>query len=277
MRPRVGQHERQIGLRRALVDGTIEYPLVNPDEMAAEAWGAMARQDADEALRLWTLLRQQFPERAEAYVWPIQVLWQTGRVDDAEVMAATAFARFPENLDLLGQYAWIAMTRQRWDEALRWWEAVRSRAPERPDGYIWAARALWLSDHLDEADAMAAQAIKRFSGDVAALCEHAWVAVARRDWQQAQRRWLAVLRIDPDRLEAIVGAIQAMRALGKIDDAEAMACEALPRFSDNADLLIEHVWTAAARDDWGAADARMKAARDKLKDSARFEESLAWV
>ena len=82
------------------MDDTIEYPAeypaINADEMAGEAWAAMTRQDADEALRLWERVRRQFPERADGHVWPVQLLWQGGRIDDAEAAAAEAFARFPD-------------------------------------------------------------------------------------------------------------------------------------------------------------------------------------
>jgi tetratricopeptide (TPR) repeat protein len=259
------------------VDDTIEYPAVNADEMAGEAWAAMTRQDADEALRLWERVRQQFPERADGHVWPVHLLWQGGRIDDAEAAAAEAFARFPDNPDLLAQYAWIAMSRQRWDEALQWWESMRERSPDRADAYIWAARALWQSERPDEAEAMAAEAVERFPDNTGAMAESAWVAVARRDWPEALRRWQLVYEPNPERLDAAIGTVQALRMVGRFDEAEAMASEALTRFPDNADLAVEHAWTAVSREDWQAAAARLETARGALHDPARFEESLGWI
>lgn len=267
----------RVGTEEKSVDSTIEYPLVNADEMAAEAWAAMARQDPGEALSLWERVRQHFPERPDGHVWPVHILWQGGRVDEAEAMAAQAFARFPENPDLLAQYAWIAMSRQRWDEALQWWTAARLRAPDRADTYIWAARALWQSERLDEAEAMAVEAAERFPEDAGALAESAWVAVARRDWNEALRRWLLVYEPDPERMDATVGTIQALRMVGRVDDAEAMIDAALSRLPTNADLTIEHVWAAVTRNDWPAAAARLETARTALNDPARFEESLGWI
>ena len=259
------------------MDGIIEHPLISADEMAAEAWAAMARQDSDEALRLWQRLRQQFPERPEGYICPVQVLWQAGRLSDAEVMAAEAFARFPDHPEMLVQYAWIAMMRERWDEALAWWGQARARAPERPDTYVWAARALWQSGRLDEAKAMAEAAAERFPASIEPQIECAWVAVARRDWEEARRRWLAVAERAPDRADAQIGAIQATRMVGRIDEAEAMATAALARFPDNTDVMVEHVWTAVAHEDWPAAAARLDAARGKFRDAGRFEEALGAV
>lgn len=259
------------------MDGSVEYPLIDVDEMAGEAWAAMARQDADAALRVWREVRQHFPDRPEGYVWPIQVLWQGGRLDEADKMAAEAFARFPEDPELLVQYAWIAMSRERWDEALRWWAAVRAQAPKRPDGYVWAARALWRSARLEEAATMAAEAIKMFPGNASALAEAAAVAVERRDWPEAVRRWTHALQCDPDRLDVQVGLIQAQRMAGRLDEAERMTTQALERQPDNPDLLTEHVWAAVARDDWTAAAARLETARAKQPDAARFAATLGWV
>jgi tetratricopeptide (TPR) repeat protein len=256
------------------VDGIIEHPLISADEMAAEAWAAMSRQDSDEALRLWQRLREDFPERPEGHVCPVQVLWQAGRLGEAEAVAAEAFARFPDDPELLVQYAWIAMQRQRWDEALTWWAKARSRAPERTDTYIWAARALWQSGRLDDAEAMVKDAIERFPDSIEAPIEGAWVAVARRDWNEALRRWTKAIERSPDRADAHIGAIQAMRMVGRIDDAEAMAGAALARFPDNSDVLVEHVWAAVAREDWPAAAARLDAARTRFSDAEQFEQAL---
>jgi tetratricopeptide (TPR) repeat protein len=256
-----------------LVDGLVEFPLVNPDEIAVQAWAAMTRQDADEALRLWEALRQDFPERPDGFIWPIQIMWQNGRLEEADVMAAAAFARFPENPNVLVQHAWIAMARQRWDEALQWWTAVRTHAPEQLEGYLWAARALWQAARLDEADAMAAEALERFPGNTNVQAECAWIAVNRGDWEGALLRWRLVLEAEPERRDAQIGLIQAMRWTGQIDEAEALAAELLDRRPDDPDLLIEHLWAAVNRGDQPVAAARLAAARDRLQAVGRFEET----
>jgi tetratricopeptide (TPR) repeat protein len=256
-----------------LVDGLVEFPLVNSDEIAVQAWAAMARQDADEALRLWQALRQDFPERPDGFIWPIQIMWQNGRLDEADVMAAAALARFPENPNVLVQHAWIAMARQRWGEALQWWAAVRRHAPEQLEGYLWAARALWQATRLDDADAMAAEALERFPGNPDVQAECAWIAVNRGDWEGALLRWRLVLEAEPERRDAQIGLIQAMRWTGQVDEAEAMAAELLDRHPDDPDLLIEHLWAAVNRGDQPVAAARLAAARDRLQAVGRYEET----
>ena len=260
------------------MDGTIEYPLVRPDDLAGEAWAAMNRRDADEALRLWRELREHSPERPDGYIWPIQVLWENGRFADADTLASTAFARFPDHPDLLVQRAWVASMQERWDAAAQRWALVRAAAPERIEGYLYGARALWRAGQAEDAEAMIAEGLARFPDHVDMIAEGAWTATARQDWQKALLRWMLVHETQPERLDARIGAAQALRMTGRIIDAEALVTTALALHPDNTDLLIEHIWTAIAREDWPAAAARLDHAKSSAQDSARIEAlQLSWV
>ena len=247
------------------------------DEIAAAAWAAMARHEADAALHWWYLLRDRFPDRPEGHIRPVQVLWQSGRLDEAKVVAAKVDARFSDDPELSAQRAWTAMQRHEWNEAIDHWSQVRGRAPDRPDGYTWAARSLWEAGQLDEAAVIAAAAAERFPDDPDALAELAWVAVARRDWPDALRHWSSLERRHPQRTDGAAGSSQALRMTGRSAEAEAVIEETLARYPEAEDLLIEHVWTAVARDDWTAAAARLETVRHKLKDDERFEANLGWV
>lgn len=259
------------------MDGIVEHPPLNSDKMASEAWEAMAREDAEAALRLWQRLRQHFPERSEGYICPVQVLWQVGRLDEAEAMAKEAFARFPDDPEIFVQYAWIEMLRERWDEALGWWAKARAELPERPDPHIWAARTLWQAGRLDDAKAMAEDSVKLFPDNVDAEAECAWVAVARHDWNEALRRWTLVTERAPERADGHTGSIQALRMLGRADEAENVAQAAVARLPDNEEVVIEYISAAVARNDWPEAAARLDAARSKFGDSRRLEESIGGV
>ncbi len=255
----------------------IEYPLVNPDELAHDAWAAMSRQDSDEALRLWGVLRDHSPDRADGYVWAIQVLWRGGHLDEAETLAQSAFARFPRHPDVFVQHAWIASARQDWDEAARRWSLVRDRAPKRIEGYQCGARALWQSGRTEEAETVVATGLKREPKNIELVAESAWAAVVRQDWPQALPRWMRVHEAEPDRLDARRGAARALRMVGRLDDAEVLVAGSLERHPDNVDLLIEYVWIAAGRHDWPRAAERFAQARRAAPDPARVEHGLRWI
>jgi tetratricopeptide (TPR) repeat protein len=267
----------QPGGRERTVDGTIEYPLVRPDDLAVEAWAAMTRRDADEALRLWRELREHSPERPDGHIWPIQVLWENGRLDDADTMASAAFARFPDHPDLLIQRAWVASMQQRWDDAAQRWALVRAAVPERIEGYLHGARGLWQAGQAEDAEMVASEGLARFPDHVDMIAEGAWTATARQDWQKALLRWMLVHEAQPERLDAQIGAAQALRMTGRVMDAEALVTAALECHPDNTGLLIEHIWTAIAREDWPTAGARLDHAKASAQDPARIEAQLSWV
>ncbi len=247
------------------------------DDIAAAAWAAMGRREADAALHWWQVLRAEFPDRPEGHIRPVQVLWQAGRLDEAKELAAKIDGRFSDDPELIAQRAWTAMRGQDWNEAIEHWSQVRARAPDRPDCYIWAARSLWQSGRLDEAARMAAAAAQRFPDDPNALAEFAWIAVARRDWPEALRHWSLLSHKHPERTDGTAGSSQALRMAGRGAEAEALVAEALTQHPEAEDLLIEHVWTAVARDDWTEAAVRLETARGKLSDVERFEANLGWV
>ncbi|HTW52364.1 MAG TPA: tetratricopeptide repeat protein [Stellaceae bacterium] len=255
------------------MDGLIEPLAIDPDELAGEAWAAMGRGSWNEALDLWQRLRQSFPERPEGYIWPIQVLWQNGRLDEADGMAAAALARFPQDPEVSVQMAWIATTRERWDEAQRWWAVARARAPDRLDCCLGELRALWRSSRFEEAEALAAEALERFPGNCDIQAERAWVAVNRGDWEEALARWRQVLTTDPGRGDTRVRLIQALRFLGRTGEAETAATKALAESPDDPQLLIEHVLVAADRLDWPVAAARLETARGSLENAGLFQST----
>ncbi|HTW51715.1 MAG TPA: tetratricopeptide repeat protein [Stellaceae bacterium] len=259
------------------MDGLIEYPLYRPDEMIRAAWAAMSRQDHDAALQMWQALREHSPELADGHVWPLQILWQIGRLDEAEAMAAKSAARFPDHPELSVQRAWIATMQRRWDEAAERWAAVRRHAPERLEGYVSGARALWQSGRFDHAETVAAEGVRRFPGDIEAMAEHGWTATTREDWPQALRRWTLVHNASPERIDAQARLIQALRMTGRLDDSEAMLTAALAAHPDEPDLVIEHIWAAVAREDWPNAAARLAAARRDPQNATRIAEIVEMI
>jgi Flp pilus assembly protein TadD len=256
------------------LDGLTEYPLYRPDELMRDAWAAMSRQDHDEALRLWQALRDHSPEAPEGHVWPLQVLWQTGRFDEAEAMAERSSARFPDHPELVVQRAWIATTQQRWDEAAERWAAVRTHAPDRHEGYVWGAHSLWQSGRLDDAETVAAEGVRRFPSDVEAMAEYGWTATMRQDWPEALRRWSLVHDAHPERIDAQARLIQALRMVGRVDDSEAMVTASLAARPDEPELAIEHIWAAVAREDWPTAANRLEAAQRYPQNAGQIAEIL---
>lgn len=256
------------------MDGMIEFPLLRPDELANEACAAMERQDSETALRLWAALREYSPDHPEANIWPIPLLWQAGRFDEAEAMAASSRQKLPDHPEVVVQWAWIPASQGRWAEAAERWAAVRDHAPERVEGYVWGTQALWQLGRFDEADMVASEGLRRFPDDFRMMAEYGWVASARQDWPEALRRWSLVNETHPGRADAQARLAQALRIVGRTDDSETVAAAGLAGHPDDTELLIEHIWAAIARADWPEAAARLDTAQQKATNPSRIAESL---
>jgi tetratricopeptide (TPR) repeat protein len=252
-----------------LNDGEIVAPQVrharaNPDEVVTEAWAAMNARDWEAALHRWAEMRRDFPDRWEGHVWPVQVLWQAGRLDEADVAAAAADAKFPDSRELLGLRAWLRTARQEWDAALDLWALWRDRFPGRPDGHVWALHILRQTSRLAAAEDLAADALALFPDDPGVLAQRAWLYVTQRQFDEAMTWWTAVREVAPERPDGYVWAVLAMRLAGRMDEAESLVTEALARFPDNADAILEHARVATARGERDEAARRWLAAREKL-------------
>ncbi len=147
----------------------------------------------------------------------IEDLIAQDKVEDA----AAAFAGLPENA---GRQAWyiqlgikLARRRNDTDAVLQLAASLRSVAPDNPAGYFTATRALRDTKRLDEAEALAAQAIERFPRSARAWREGALLARLRGDSAAAIVRWEEVIRRSTVTREDIFDAVTAARATGRKD------------------------------------------------------------
>ena len=185
------------------------------------------------------------------------LLWPLGMVvtlcavrsrmkDDQEAAAtkeAAAFAwsekrlvevmeRFPYSPTPAFIWGQEAQRRGDWEEALRRYQVAIERDPKDPRGHAGAASALRALKRLDESDALLRRAEKRCRGIVELQFEFALNATVRKDWQEAARRWAMHRQFRPDdKLGYEQGQI-ALRKAGLTEEADALAAEAVARFSE---------------------------------------------
>ena len=86
-----------------------------------------------------------------------------------------------------------AMQAGAWDEALLHWARRRAEAPSDSDAYVRAAQSLRRLARAAEAQALLLEAEQRGIDDVRIHAGLAEMAVKKRDWEEAERRWRAVL------------------------------------------------------------------------------------
>jgi tetratricopeptide (TPR) repeat protein len=228
-----------------------------PDDVGAAieyAWILHYRREWDAAIQGWEYARTRFPDRAGPYVFGGVALRERGMLDEAGILLADARERFPDDPGAATEYAWVAHYRHDWGEAARRWEYARTRFPNNAGPYVFGAVTLREAGRMDEAEALLADARKRFPTDPGAATEYAGLANARRDWPEALRRWEEVRAILPNSEAGYSGGAQALRALNREAEAEALLREAVVRLPREIRPRIELARLAEIRGDWTAAE-----------------------
>jgi len=177
-------------------------------------------------------------------------LREAGLLAEAESLGKGALARFPESAEVCHEYAMVAYARADLAEAARRWELMRSQIPDHPVSYVMGVAMLRELSRLEEAEALAEAGLIRFPEEAAIWNQHAQTAFDRHDLPEAARRWEETRIRFPDVVDGHSMSAMALRELGRLDDAEALAKAGVVRFPEDAGIAIQYAWTAYVRPNW---------------------------
>jgi tetratricopeptide (TPR) repeat protein len=231
-------------------------------------WALLAhhRGDWPETISRWAQVRARYPDQTIAIWHGAAALSRQQKYDDAEALLAEGRERFPNDLGIAMESAWVATHRRDWAEALRRWQSVRDQFPDSPRGYTGTAMAHRELGHFDEGETILAEAVERFPQDLAACIDYARLAEARRDRPEALRRWQAVRDAFPGQTAGYTGAAALLRDERRFEEAETLLAEAAKRFPADARLDIERATLAHHRRDWAEAAPRWEGVRARLPE-----------
>jgi tetratricopeptide (TPR) repeat protein len=103
--------------------------------------------------------------------------------------------------------------------------------------------------------------------DLQATVERARNAADRHDWLEALSCWEAVLTSDPSYAVAYAGAGNALRELGRLDEAERILGDGAERFPDSGAIAVARAWLANARHNWPEALSRWERLRERFPEN----------
>jgi tetratricopeptide (TPR) repeat protein/predicted O-methyltransferase YrrM len=241
-----------------LTDADLRFPI-NSAFWVEYARSADDRGDWEEALSRCKVIREQFADVWWGYVGGANALDHLGCRDEARLLMETGLARVPAEDDPFGAYCRLAQDRQEWSEAITRWEGFRRRFPDRAIGYSAESVALRHLSRFDEAEALVLEGLRRYPDDGEMQANHAFVASARKDWEQALERWHAYVDRFPDQAVGYIQAGIALRELARFAEADGILREALRRFPDDSEVLGNFAWNAYRKRDWLEALRRWKA------------------
>ncbi|HVH80356.1 MAG TPA: tetratricopeptide repeat protein, partial [Stellaceae bacterium] len=211
-----------------------------PEPLTELAWVAHVAHDWPEAARRWDDVRARFGGLPAGYTGGAHALREMGRYDEAESLFQQALARFPNERNILIDYAWLATARRDWPEAVQRWAIVRAGFPNAREAYLRGAQALATMWQYDEADALLAEGIARFPDDSELACEAGWLALNRKLPDEAERRFELVRTRFPDDPVGHLGAALVLRDKFELAATEALLEEACRRLPEARRLALEH-------------------------------------
>jgi tetratricopeptide (TPR) repeat protein len=190
-----------------------------------------------------------------------------GQWHRAEALLQDSIGRFPANAELLIAWAMVAQHRANWREALQRWAIMRATFPSHPRGYSAAGHALRHLDLCDEADRIEAAGLIRLGDNLELLISHAWTAMVRQDWPEAERRWRIVLALHALSPHGYTGLAEVFAKQHRVAEADAVLREGMAVLPDEAALAEAFAAAASQRQDWPLAVERW------LDACARFPAS----
>ncbi len=246
----------------------------NPHFAIGRARIAYRRGNLEQALQYAAALRRRF-HRSDGYTVAAACLEDLGRHDKADAMLRQAMRKFPENFEPVESYARYAVRRGDWNEARKRWQTVEKRFGESVLGLIGAAECLRELGQYDEAEEKTTEACRRFPKTPWAFVEHATVAFARKDHDEAIRRWKALQKDFPHfPLGYLRGAAEARRA-GQDSEADKMLGLGAERLRMNFEINLAYARNASRAGDWAAAAERWAVVAERFPTCTEARERAA--
>jgi tetratricopeptide (TPR) repeat protein len=222
------------------------------DEELSLARDVLDCGDRDQARAIWVKLRALDPQAVAYSPAGLRLLLDLGGFDEADAMMRDGHKQHPSHPHFPSGGAQTAYRRGDFEEALRRCKSMRRKFSHIAAGYTIATACLNDLGRLEEAEAMMEMAVRKLPRDLDVLVEYARYAVSRKDWNEAVRRWQLVSRESNDFL-GLIGVAQALREMGRYDEAEEKALEAHTRFPKVMWPVVELATIASARGDFDKA------------------------
>ena len=286
---RSGMPEAEIGYTegaRALLDAgqvdeadalTAQAMQSWPENAAiARSWADLAvrRQAWPEALDRWTKVRGLLPDMPEGFVQGARALDALGRHAEAEALLGQGCDANPNHFGLANEWADLAMRRKDWSQAIVRWQAAHARFPLEIRCYTEGARAYTEAGRFDEADALLVEGIERFPGRTDVLFHWAHLAPRSQPPAEILRRWARFRAVFPDHHAGYCFGAWYLQELGRFDDAEALAAQALEKLPNHPEVLLTWGQIAQRRGDVGALVERYSEAVRRVPDHRELARRL---
>jgi tetratricopeptide (TPR) repeat protein len=241
--------------------------------VAGHAEVASRQGNLQEALCRCEVLRKRFSYNADGYTIAATCLASLGRHQEAEAMIGQAVRKFPDDNNVLIEYARQAERRQDWQEAVKRWQVVRSGF-DNPSTALGIAGPLRLAGRLAEAEEIVADVCLRLPGNHWAFIELAGIAAAKGEANKEAECWKSVRKVSPFLALGYLEGVKVARRAGREVEANEILSEAVTKFNSNLDVHLEYARSAQRRGDLSAAIERWALVRKRFPECVEVREAV---
>ena len=142
-------------------------------------------------------------------------------------LLGAATAKYPDSFWAAVQFAWVAVGRRDWNDALVRWDSVLKRFPRTSVTAVGQGETLRELGQIDRSDEILESAIRDFPDDVMPSIHYAWNAKKRGDAVQALSRWQIGKGRFPENEYIAIGEVEALLELSRLAEAKAAVDQAL--------------------------------------------------
>ena len=160
------------------------------------------------------------------------------------------------------------MRRRDWERACTRWAEMHHAFPEHASAFLRGAEALLRAGRIEEAEAVAGEAVARFPDQAGGHVQRGEIAMRRHDWEGACTRWAEMRHAFPDQAAGFVRGAEALLRARRLEEAETVAGEAVARFPEHAGGHVHRGEIAMRRGDWEGACTQWTEVRHAFPDQA---------
>ena len=198
----------------------------------------------------------------------IVLLRDLARLDEADAILTPATARFPANIALAGEYAWLAAQQNNLPEVVRRYGQLHRIDPDNAPWLAALCGGLRDLGRYDDADALLVPALTQFGANATILTSYAWVGYYRAwsdrdsdhpDWPEALQRWQMMLAADQEDATAtwMTGRILSQH-LRQHDAAARILLAGTARHPDHIGIAVEYARAPAWAGNWPESLRRLR-------------------
>ncbi len=229
---------------------------------------------AEDAQATWAITLERYPDEPNGYSQSGWFFRRARRFAEADAVLAQAAAKFPDDLEVLLDWAWVAGEGGDWATAATRFREI-SAAHDEPRALEGLAEALFSQRAYREADAMLSAATRRYPQDLGIARAYAACASQEDRKLDALQRWRSVHRRFPEDLSSVAGLARALTDTGDFEDARALLSDFIARHPAERALLEAQANLATISEDWPAAISGWRQLATAYPEDIRLRDNQA--